>query len=195
MSADAIYRISTALKDNLAAGLGEGLPPGTGPAVQLAAPGAPGGGNLLSLWLYQVTEDEFTRNRQPTQTKADALRPPPLRLNLHYLLTPLFATPEQDMQVLGRAMRWLYENAVMEVRTRPDSSIDQFADVVRIGVGVSDLEGLARLWEAVQQPYRLSVGYLVRTARIDPTTAEPVARVVDPVAGWVDPAVGREGGA
>ena len=40
MSADAIYRISTALRDNLAAGIGDGLPPGSRPQVQLAAPGS-----------------------------------------------------------------------------------------------------------------------------------------------------------
>jgi hypothetical protein len=64
----------------------------------------------LSLWLYQVTENEFLKNQPPTRPRnGNPLQEAktPLALNLYYLVTPFMLTAELDLQVLGFVMRVL----------------------------------------------------------------------------------------
>ena len=42
--------------------------------------------NRLSLWLYQITENEFLKNQPPTRVSGSEHRRPPLAINLCYLL-------------------------------------------------------------------------------------------------------------
>src|SRR5437016_1078590 len=53
--------------------------------------------NRLSIWLYQVTENEFVKNQPMQQTADPSLsRYPPLALNLFYLITPFGAMSDND---------------------------------------------------------------------------------------------------
>ena len=194
MSTETLYQITKTIGDALQASVNKGLPVDQHITVETKPPGA-GGQNarVLSWWLYQVTEDEFTRNAggSPSEgNKHGEVRMPPLRLNLHFLLTPVCATPPEDQRVLGRAMRWLYENSVLQVRSSATGPAD-VADIVRLSIGLSDLDGLSKLWQSLRQDFRLSVGYLVRTARVQPDRVEDVERVVigEGVIGDVPPAL------
>jgi hypothetical protein len=52
------------------------------------------------------------------------------------------------------------------------------------------LEELTRVWEALREPYRLSVGYIVRVTRVESLRAVRNARVIDRVADYSPAAVG-----
>ena len=53
--------------------------------------------NRLSLWLYQVTENEFVKNQPRLRGNGhDTSQLPPLALNLFYLVTPFAASGESD---------------------------------------------------------------------------------------------------
>src|SRR6187549_2382660 len=110
MSTEALYQITKTIGDALQAGVNNGLPTNELVTVETKPPGAGvQNARVLSWWLYQVTEDEFSRNAggSPAEgNKHGGLRVPPLRLNLHFLLTPVCPTPAEDQQMLGRAMRW-----------------------------------------------------------------------------------------
>src|SRR5215471_9573961 len=60
--------------------------------------------NAISLWLYQVTENEYVKNQPPTRANGDnTARVAPLALNLFYLITPFAGPPaESDQLVLGK---------------------------------------------------------------------------------------------
>jgi hypothetical protein len=132
--------------------------------------------NRLSIWLYQITENEFLKNQPVARTNGHTtMQDMPLALNLHYLITPFAPTPEADHRVLGLAMQTLYDNAILPLR-RPEEDISEELRVIFCRVS---LEELTRVWEALREPYRLSVAYTVRVTRIDSRRAPQRARVVE----------------
>ena len=135
--------------------------------------------NRLSLWLYQVTENEFLKNEPPERVN-DALRFTPLPLNLSYLLTPMSSSGEADHLLLGKSMQVLYDNAIVLLR---DPVSDVFEEL-RIVFARLSLEELTRIWESLQEPYRLSVAYQVRVTRIDSLREREAVRVVDRSVGY-----------
>lgn len=145
--------------------------------------------NRLSLWLYQVTENEYVKNqpmiRPPNNGTAAAignnLQFPPLAVNLFYLLTPFATTGDADHLLLGKSMEVFYDNAIIPLRSDPDlqGSDDDISEELRVIFCRLSLEELTRIWEALQEPYRLSVCYQVRVTRIDSRNSRSVGRVVE----------------
>ncbi|MBS1789177.1 MAG: DUF4255 domain-containing protein [Acidobacteria bacterium] len=120
--------------------------------------------NRLSLWLYEITENEFMKN-QP-QLRGDDHRTtqfPPLVLNLFYLVTPFATDGESDHLLLGKTMQVLYDNAIALLR----DANDEIAEEMRIILCRLTLEELTRIWEALREPYRLSVCYQVRVVKVE----------------------------
>jgi hypothetical protein len=132
----------------------------------------------ISLWLYQVQENEFLRNKPKSREPNDdaRVRYPPLPLNLFYLLTPSTNDVVGDQLVLGRAMQLFHDNAILRLEN-PDEPAE--AEELRITMCQRDLRELAEVWEALQQPYRLSVCYEVRVPRIESLRTERVQRIED----------------
>ena len=132
--------------------------------------------NRLSLWLYQITENEFLKNQPGPRGKGTELdRFPPLALNLFYLITPFGPSGEADHLLLGKTMQVLYDNAMPRLLDTGDGSEEE----LRIIFCRLTLEELTRVWEALREPYRLSICYQVRVARIDSERAFATARVAE----------------
>jgi hypothetical protein len=135
--------------------------------------------NRLSLWLYQITENEYVKNQLPTRSTADnRMQMPPLALNLFYLVTPFAGPAEADQLVLGKIMQVLYDNAIVTVRNVPDNDFEE----LRIVLCRLTLEELTRIWEALREPYRLSVCYQIRVTHVDSERDLARARVIDRIA-------------
>jgi len=145
----------------------QGVPPGASASakVVLANPKeARTLGAKVSLWLYSVAPNEHLRNAPDVRIRkgaSEALQLPPLSLNLHYLLTPVLANDDEAHILLGRAMQVLHDSPVIPflgARSGPEElhvSLEQHA-----------IQELAEVWEALQEPYQLSVCYQVRAVRI-----------------------------
>lgn len=134
----------------------------------------------LSIWLYQITENEFVKN-QPMQRGdlPNQQRFPPLALNLYYLITP-FAGGQGDLLILGKTMQTLYDNAILVLR----NVAMEIDEEIRIIFCRLSLEELTRIWEALQEPYRLSVCYHVSVARIDSLRTPENGRVTQQETGY-----------
>ena len=134
-------------------------------------------GNRVSLWLYLIAENEFVKNAPPQRVADDTEQFPPLALDLYYLLTPFtpVTSPEADLLILGRAMQALYDNA----RTTLINPTAQVAEDLSINLFRRTLDELSRVWEALQEPYRLSVCYQVRVTRVDSTLSSTVHPVLE----------------
>lgn len=148
-------------------------------SIALTNPAENGGDNRrLSLWLYQVQQNEHLRNVQPTRVPEDAsiVRLPPLAVNLFYLLTPSTKSVEGNQLLLGRSMQILHDNPVLLLESSQEQGR---AEEIRISMCQRDLRELAEVWEALQQPYRLSVCYEVRVPRIDSQRVEHAGRIGD----------------
>jgi hypothetical protein len=140
--------------------------------------------NRMSLWLYQVVEDEFVKNqsmvRGSNPDPAD-LRSryrddfPPMALDLMYLLTPFAQSGESDHLLLGKSIQALYDNASTLMVDRAA----RVAEELRIVFHRHTLEELTRIWHALKEPYRLSVCYQVKVTRVDSLRQTANARVVE----------------
>jgi hypothetical protein len=130
--------------------------------------------NRLSLWLYHLTENEFLKNQPPKRSNGDGVQETPLALNLFYLLTPYAGSGQSDLLLLGLTMQALYDNAILLLQ-RPTEQ--EFVEL-RIILCRLSLEELTRIWEALREPYRLSICYQVRVALIDSQRRSHTARVL-----------------
>lgn len=167
-----------------AAGLGSEL----GDSVSLAPP-AKENERTLSLWLYLVTENEHSRNR-PDVVEDGVIRPPPLALTLYYLATPGITSnsdgPAADeaisksANVLGVVLQTLHTRPVVTLSREPkeaDPHIEPASEQLHLSLCRLSIEELARIWEALDHPYRLSICFKVNIVRIESlrtTVGKPV---------------------
>ncbi len=138
----------------------------------------------LAVMLYEVIEDATTRNRpfQRAQTPAGrVLRKPPITLILRYMIVPYAGDRLTEHQMLGRAMQTIYDNSIFsgpELRGAPAPvGLVGSADILAATLDPLAVDQRSRIWEALQEPYRLSVCYQVRVASIDSTSDAPVSLV------------------
>ena len=77
--------------------------------------------------------------------------------------------------VLGKVMQIFHDNSIIYVR----DTINNIHEELRIIFKRMSLEELTRVWEALREPYRLSVCYEVRVTRIDSSRIQQNARVIE----------------
>lgn len=131
----------------------------------------------LILYLYQVIESPFLKNSGPRVVGTApnlTTRRDPLALDLYYLLIPGAPTnPDgaflDTYDILGASMRSLHDHGSFTLGDwvvlgpTPEESKLRF----RLDFNRLETSDLIRIWEAIHQPYRLSVSYVVRTVQID----------------------------
>lgn len=127
----------------------------------------------MSLWLYDITENEFLHNNGAH--RAEGREFPALSLNLHYLVTPLMPTPEADLLLIGKTMQVMNDNPVVLLR----DELDDVYEELRIGLSRLTVEEMSQIWGALQEPYRLSICYQVKATRIQSTRPLGEGRVFD----------------
>jgi hypothetical protein len=72
-------------------------------------------------------------------------------------------------------MQVLYDNSTIVLRD-PANNI---AEELRVILCNLNLEQLTRIWEALQQPYRLSICYQIRVTQIDSRRTSINARIIE----------------
>ncbi len=125
-------------------------------------------GPVISLWLYRVAKDGFTLNRPRERAALAFNKFPrfPIPLTLCYLVTPLADSPEREQLMMGRILQTFSDHSIIPVPTIHggfDSSTPEF----RLSLETLSLEELMRVWDALQEPYQLSVSYQVQLVTID----------------------------
>jgi hypothetical protein len=134
--------------------------------------------NKLSMWLYQITENEYLKNQPPLRGNGHtSQQDPPLALNFYYLITPFGPTdgsPDAELLLLGKVMQVMYDNPTLFVQSPADNVFEE----LRVILCRLSLEELTRVWEALREPYRLSICYQVRVTRVDSSRIAQKARVV-----------------
>jgi uncharacterized protein DUF4255 len=122
----------------------------------------------LSIYLYRIVEDAYTKNRFPVAGSGINLRQPPLTLDLFYLITPLVGAPREQQIVLGKVMQVFYDRAILSGADLV-GALAGSDDVVRIMLNPVTLEETTRVWHALEMSYRLSMCYAARVALVDST--------------------------
>ena len=138
---------------------------------------------VVNLFLYQVSENATLRNAQlPPSAGAGALGPPPLSLDLRYLLTATGTSRTDDRgahRVLGDAMLTLHDHPVV-AKDDPllDPALRDEVELLKITLESLDTDELSKIWSATTAPYRLGVGYRVTVVQLESTRPPRVVRAV-----------------
>lgn len=133
---------------------------------------------LLSVYLYRIIEDAYMKNRPPLEGNGGRLRKPPMALDLNYLITPLLKAPRDQQIVLGKIMQIFYDRPTLE---GPElaGTLGTSGDVVRVIFNTVPLQEVSWIWQALETPYRLSIGYTVRVTMLDSTEESEQRRVLE----------------
>ena len=144
--------------------------------VTLLSPDDTGGDRRVNLFLYRVGENPFFKNADWQVRPGDSrLTPPPLALNLSYLLTayapndPLIGNATSHA-MLGEAMRVFHEHPVLPPEYLA-SGLDDAREEIRIVATTLDLDAISRLWATFSETYRASMPYEVSVVALDAAAA------------------------
>lgn len=184
---DVIGRVSLALrrllKDNMATSLNA--------EVTVLSPDQPGSAaqKRVNLFLYRIQENAHLKEMdwQPKRGYPGQLEPPPLSLNLFYLLTAYADSSSPDGNstahaLLGEAMRVIYENPVVPQDYLTDDPQQAAREKVKIMMSPMNMEELSRVWSTFGKPFRPSVMYEISVVQIDQREHErPLARRVEKI--------------
>ncbi len=131
---------------------------------------------VVNLYLFRVEENDFAQNRQWQAVGTEALHYPPLALNLIYVMTPHANDQIAGFRAMGEAMRILYDHAIIGGLFLK-GSLEHTSEELKVDLCKFNLEELTRIWNAFNQPYRLSVCYQVRIVFIDSIIERDITRV------------------
>jgi len=150
--------------------------------IVMKSPVDAGASAKVALFLFQVQENSYLRNAEQQEVGVDALRPPPLSLDLLYLVTPLSQDPDTALGHLETVIRVFYDNPVMQSPLLPPTMVDAGNEAVRITPHVLSLEDTNRLWAMFpNKPFSLSVTYLVSPVQVPSSRVIPITRVAERV--------------
>jgi hypothetical protein len=131
----------------------------------------------LSIWLYRVVRDETRLNAPPRRLRDDRLEHPPLPLRLHYLMTAVTlgttgGVPELEQKIMGRALQAFHARPTLRAADLIGTEFEGTDTELHLHLESLPLDELARIWDALQGTYQLSVSYEVSLVHID-ARAEP----------------------
>lgn len=188
MSADALFRVTEAIRSRLQAALVAAGDPGSVFIGPLDDPDAAGAS--LILFLYRMVPNASLRN---TEHRVPSASPPPpyvthrdaLPLDLYYLITVGTrpgAGEEPLLRVLGFVIQALQGAPELPgaVVTPGGMRISLEPDVVRVTFEPLSTDEISRIWALFPTAnYRTSIAYLASPVWIDPPTlAVPASRVL-----------------
>jgi hypothetical protein len=120
----------------------------------------------ISLWLYRIQREPDTLNHPPERISASTLRRQPMPLTLHYLVCAVFEQPKDEQALLGKVVQLFHDQAIVRGAALKDA-LEGEDHELRLVFEALTLEELARVWEAIDEPYRISLSYSVQVVTID----------------------------
>jgi hypothetical protein len=146
--------------------------------ITLSPPGETVSGDMLSLFLYRVIENEYLKNEEMLVDNATKLKYPPLSLSLFYLVTPHTSSRENDHILLGKVMQVFNDHAIVRDSALHESLKDEKLRIILHPLSIDDLH---KIWSVVAQSkaYKLSLSYEITPVRIDSLRRREVKRVIE----------------
>ena len=126
----------------------------------------------ISVWLYKVSRMPDMLNDPPERRSPNQIARAPLPILLFYLVTPITGDPETRHTLLGRVLQVLNDYSVLR-GSDLQGVLEGSGEQLRVNLEALSLEELSLVWDALSEPYQLSVTYLVQVVKID-SDLEPV---------------------
>jgi hypothetical protein len=129
-----------------------------------------------ALYLHRIAHDPVARHLRTPGMRADAQ--PSLALTLHYLVTVIASGALAEHLIAAWVARELHEHPLLDASVLSSDAGWANDEVVQILPDPLEPETLARIWESFRHTHRLTLPYVARTVRIDPSVAPVGAPVV-----------------
>ncbi len=126
----------------------------------------------VSVWLYRVSRMGDMLNEPPQRISATQIVNTPLPILLYYLITPVAEDPLTRHALMGKVLQVMYDNAILR-GTDLQGTLMGTTSQLRVVLETLTLEELSLVWDALSEPYQLSVSYLIQLASID-SALQPV---------------------
>jgi Pvc16 N-terminal domain len=148
----------------------------------------------VTIFLFETVEDPSAKNRPRVRAAPEPTDPPnrlyskkpPMALLLRYMLTPWSGDRLTDHRLLGRTLQVFYDDAIIS-GTELQGNLAGTDQALKVTLSPLTLEERARVWYAIEKPYRLSITFEVRVVNLDAVTVETVAPVSERVTQYVGP--------
>jgi hypothetical protein len=124
------------------------------------------GNSGISVWLYKVSRMAEMLNEPPERISPNQVARVPLPVLLFYLVTPITSDPGTRHTLLGRVLQVLNDHSILRGGDL-QGVLEGTTEQLRVNLEALSLEELSLVWEALNEPYQLSVTYLVQVAKID----------------------------
>jgi Pvc16 N-terminal domain len=147
------------------------------------------GGCHLSLYLFHVEQDKFQMNSPVMGKRAQPIPFQPMSLNLYYLLTA-FAKDNhvEEQRAMSIAMRCFHENPIVHhTVTLPLPPPTLVQEEFTLTMAVESADEMARMWQAVTSPMRLSAVYRVSVVFVSPPATPSLPKPVEKISLSADP--------
>lgn len=146
--------------------------------ITLSSPEEIESGKKLSLFLYQIVENDYLKNQEMQTVNSAKLNQPPLVLSLFYLITTHTQNIASDHLLLGKVMQIFHDNAILRGSVLHESLV---GEELRLILSPLSTDELNKIWSIISgsRPYKLSVSYEVTPVRIKSMRVREVRRVTE----------------
>jgi|SRR5215204_1462183 len=141
------------------------------------------------IFLYRASMNQHLRN--VGRTLSPGMRPLPVSVDLHYLVSFWAKSGENEQLVLAWTMRQLHEVPVLDSSILSREAAWTAEDLIQLIPEEIGTEELMRIWDTLEPNYRLSLSYIARVVRIDPDEIRDERPVVATRFDFVTPAGDR----
>ena len=107
-----------------------------------------------------------------------------MALLLRYMLTPWSGDRMTDHKLVGRTLQVLYDGAILS-GTQLQGGLAGTDQALKVTLSPLTLEERARVWYAIEKPYRLSLTYEVRVVNLDAETVDAIPPVSQRALGFL----------
>jgi hypothetical protein len=139
--------------------------------------------------LYRASMNQHLRN--VGRTTDPRMRPVPLSVDLHYLVSFWAKSGENEQLVLAWTMRQLHDVPVLDGSILSREAAWTADDLIQLIPEEIETEEMMRIWDTLEPNYRLSLSYIARVVRIDPDEQHDERPVVATRFHYVGPAPER----
>lgn len=147
----------------------------------------------VTLFLFEAVEDASAKNRPrervtppPGPLPATYLRKPPMALLLRYMITPWSGDRLTDHKLIGRTLQVLYDGAILS-GVQLQGGLAGTDQALKVTLSPLTLEERARVWYAIEKPYRLSITYEVRVVNLNAENVDTIMPVRERLLGYRGP--------
>jgi hypothetical protein len=137
----------------------------------------------VSLWLYRILRDDQRLNAPPRRIDATRLEPVPLPLRLYYLVTPVVGldtanAPGTRQTILGGVLQAFHDHPSFRGADLRGALTGTTTELT-VRLEPLPIDDLARVWDALDFSYQLSISYEVTVVYVRSARAPEVVRPVE----------------